>query len=286
MYPTAPAVRSRVRRSLGRLYFTCKRRLLWHFSGVSFARALRAAPLPHDVFTADSLIMRPLRNVDMHLQENKKINLALAVGRISGILLRPGETFSFWRLVGRPTRSKGYKDGLTLHQGHLETGVGGGLCQLSNLIYWMTLHTPLRVIERRRHSYDVFPDVGRNRPFGSGATVAYNYVDLQIHNPTAQTFQLRLWLDETHLQGEWRSDAPPQAGYRVFEKNHRFEPQPWGGYLRRNELYRLVSRQDSRMETEEFITANDALMLYNPSLTAAGPDLEPPAAPQPREHTP
>ena len=45
---------------------------------------------------------------------------------------------------------------------------GGGLCQLSNLIYWMTLHTPLTITERYRHSYDVFPDSNRTQPFGSG----------------------------------------------------------------------------------------------------------------------
>ena len=39
----------------------------------------------------------------------------------------------------------------------------------------MTLHTPLQVTERYRHSYDVFPDADRKLPFGSGATCAYNY---------------------------------------------------------------------------------------------------------------
>ena len=46
--------------------------------------------------------------------------------------------------------------------------LGGGLCQLSNLIYWMTLHTPLTITERYRHSYDVFPDSNRTQSFGSG----------------------------------------------------------------------------------------------------------------------
>ena len=45
---------------------------------------------------------------------------------------------------------------MVLHYGSFQTGIGGGLCQLSNLIYWMTLHTPLTVTERYRHSFDVF----------------------------------------------------------------------------------------------------------------------------------
>ena len=69
---------------------------------------------------------------------------------------------------------------MVLHYGSFQTGIGGGLCQLSNLIYWMTLHTPLTVTERYRHSFDVFPDSRRTQPFGSGATCSYNYLDLQI----------------------------------------------------------------------------------------------------------
>ncbi|MCK9911052.1 VanW family protein, partial [Microbacteriaceae bacterium K1510] len=89
------------------------------------------------------------------------------------------------------------------------SGVGGGLCQLSNLIYWMTLHTPLTVTERYRHSYDVFPDAERTLPFGSGATCYYNYLDLQISNLTEQPFQLQIALTESHLAGEWRANLPP-----------------------------------------------------------------------------
>ena len=94
----------------------------------------------------------------MWLQENKIINLKLAAPRIHGILIRPGEVFSYWKLIGNPSRRKGYVDGMILRNGTFAAGTGGGLCQLSNLIFWMTLHTPLTVIERHRHGYDVFPD--------------------------------------------------------------------------------------------------------------------------------
>lgn len=48
-----------------------------------------------------------------------------------------------------------------LFLGRIGSDVGGGLCQLSNLIFWMTFHTPLTVTERYRHSHDVFPDANR-----------------------------------------------------------------------------------------------------------------------------
>lgn len=89
--------------------------------------------------------------------------------------------------------------------GTFHRGVGGGLCQLSNLIYWMTLHTDLTVTERYRHSYDVFPDENRTQPFGSGATCVYNYRDLMVENRTVRPLQLSLQLTATELRGAWLS---------------------------------------------------------------------------------
>ena len=54
----------------------------------------------------------------------------------------------------------------------------------------MTVHTPHTVVERWRHSYDVFPDCGRTQPFGSGATCAWPSLDLQPQNRTATSFRL------------------------------------------------------------------------------------------------
>lgn len=115
-------------------------------------------------------LFRDLAGVDVRLQRNKVVNLGLALERLDGLVVRPGQRLSFWREVGDPTRSRGFVPGLVLRQGRLDEGVGGGLCQLTNLIYWITVHTPLTVAERWRHSYDVFPDRQRTQPFGSGAT--------------------------------------------------------------------------------------------------------------------
>lgn len=164
--------------------------------------------LPYLIAEHQTILLRKLKDVEMSLQRNKIINLQKAVTRVNKIIIQPGETFSYWRLIGKPTYKKGYKDGMVLYYGKFKTGVGGGLCQLSNLIYWMTLHSPLTVIERHRHSYDVFPDSNRTQPFGSGATYAYNYLDLQIKNETNIPYQLHIQLTDTHLVGEWRANEP------------------------------------------------------------------------------
>lgn len=263
-----PLQRSPLRQILGKEYFCLKEKIKWHVSGVRFASERKENSLQHCWIQHQSLLLRPLKDVDMKLQYNKIKNLQLAVGKLNGILIRPGETFSIWKLVGRPTKSKGYLPGMTLHNGHVSEGIGGGLCQLGNLIYWMALHTPLTVVKRWRHSYDVFPDTNRTLPFGSGATLSYNYIDLQLRNDTGFTFQLNLTIGERFLHGAFCSDVVSEKIYEVFEKAHRFELQWWGGYTRHNEIWRKISSKDGELIDEELVTENHAIMMYNPLLTS------------------
>ena len=80
---------------------------------------------------------------NMAPQENKTVNLSIAAPKVSGIVIKPQETFSFWQLVGEATEKKGYKPGLTIKQGTTSNGIGGGMCQFTNLIHWMILEMQL-----------------------------------------------------------------------------------------------------------------------------------------------
>jgi vancomycin resistance protein VanW len=222
--------------------------------------------LPYMVKSHKTPLLRILKDVDMWYQYNKIINLKLAIKKLNGIVLQPGETFSYWKLIGKPSKRKGYVDGMVLYYGSFKPGVGGGLCQLSNLIYWITLHTPLTVTERHRHSYDVFPDSNRTQPFGSGATCAYNYLDLQIKNNTTQPFQLNVTVTETDLEGEWRSLEQPVYSYEIYEKEHKITHEYWGAYIRHNLIYRRVYNNQKKLIDDEYLTHNHALMMYEPFL--------------------
>lgn len=61
--------------------------------------------------------------MDLQLQENKAVNLSLAAPKVNGILIRPGETLSFWHLVGSLTAKKGYREGLTIESGVPSQGI-------------------------------------------------------------------------------------------------------------------------------------------------------------------
>lgn len=259
-----PIQRSSIRRKLGREYFIWKRKLTWWLGTNKWARVSQANDFEHTVFKHQSLILRPLKDVDMYLQENKRTNLRLAIEHLNSVVIQPGETFSLWKLVGRPSKSKGYLEGLVLKQGQIAKDTGGGLCQLGNLLFWMFAHSPLSITERHRHGFDVFPDVNRKVPFGAGATLSYNYIDLQVKNETKNSFQLKLWLDKTHLQGKLLSRDALNVTFRVEERDHVMQQQIWGGYSRHNRIVQ-VSTTDSG-ETEKLLVENHAIMMYEPFL--------------------
>lgn len=261
-----PIKRSKYRLFAGKIYYTLSRYLLWHSSSFKFAHYKNLHTLKYEYFSHETPLLRELKDVDMQYQYNKIINLKIAVKKIDGIIIRPGETFSYWRLIGRPTSKKGYVPGMVLFCGSYTLGIGGGLCQLSNLIYWMTLHTPLTVVERYRHSFDVFPDSNRTQPFGSGATCVYPYRDLMIKNDTNDVFQLKVNVGQTNLEGSWLSSNKPVYKYEVIEKSHQFKSEYWGGFSRHNELYRKRYAMTGEFIDEEYITENHALMMYSPFL--------------------
>ena len=247
-----------------------KRKLKDFFRKTVFAHERISDSLPVLVYQHKSLIRRRLGNVDMQLQENKATNLALAVTHIHGLLVRPGETFSVWKLIGRTTERKGYKEGLTIAKGQPSKGIGGGLCQLSNLIHWMILHSELTIVEHHHHDgLDLFPDYGRKIPFGTGTSISFNYIDYRVKNETDNTYQLRLWVDGEYLCGELRAKAPQPHTFHIHAENEYFSRK--GDAIYRNgQVYRdVIDRGTGRHLESQLIRTNHAKVMYDlpPSIT-------------------
>lgn len=212
-----------------------------------------------------SLLLRELDPDQMHLQRNKVTNLRLAASRTDGLVIAPGDTFSFNRVVGNCTRRKGYLDGMKLSNGSAEAGVGGGICQLANLVHWMVLHSPLTVVERSEHSFDPFPDNGRVLPWGVGCSIVYNYVDLVVRNDTDHPFQLRTWVGDRHLHGQLRTDERPVHSYTVEAREEQFLRRE-GQVFRRNQIWRrTIDRRTGDQVGEELVKSNCALVVYEPA---------------------
>lgn len=227
-----------------------------------FAKHLMKTSYAYTCKKHQSLLRRRLGDSDPQLQENKIVNLSIAASKIDGIVISPGEVFSFWELVGKTTKAKGYIEGMQLSRGEVKTGFGGGICQLANLLYWMALHTPLTISERHHHSFDPFPDEGRVLPFGSGASVFYNYVDLRFRNTTEQSFQIRVWLTDDHLKGAIYTNEEMRYSYHLEERNHSFSKQHEKNF-RQNEIWRkTVDKRTGNYMKEELLIKNHAEVKY------------------------
>ena len=168
------------------------------------------------------MLRRKLGDSDPRLQEQKITNLKQAVKNLNGVVILPGKFFSLWSIVGEPSAKNGYVNGMLLSGGKVIEGMGGGLCQLSNFLFWIFLHVPSEVVQRYHHSIDVFPDSGRVLPFGSGATILYNFIDLKIKNISDQPLQLKMWITDKHLKGQLLVPKRIESKFHVFEKNHTF----------------------------------------------------------------
>lgn len=132
---------------------------------------------------------------------NKVHNISIAIKKLNGICIAPGQIFSFWHLVGSPSAKNNYQKSRSIVAGKLEAETGGGLCQLSGLIYYLSLHAGLTILERHAHSLDIYRDEERFTPLGSDATVAYGYKDLRLKNDLPFPVQFKFMVTENSLTG-------------------------------------------------------------------------------------
>jgi vancomycin resistance protein VanW len=237
----------------------------WYFDNEHYSNYLSDEKLKYRIKKHQSVLIRKLGLSDVQLQYNKVENLKVAIKQINGIVIKPNETFSFCKLVGIPTEKKGYKMGMELSFGEAKTGIGGGLCQISNLIHWLIIHSPLTVIERYHHSFDPFPDDNRVLPFGSGATVFFNYRDYSFKNNTDFEFQINLWLTDKCLEGELRCNKELDFAYHTEEREHEFLRINQNFY-RKNEIWRkkIAKFEGGKILQSELVTKNFARVTYLP----------------------
>ncbi|MBQ5970601.1 MAG: VanW family protein [Clostridia bacterium] len=243
-----------------------RRNLRDAMSKEQFAKEKRADPLPNIVKSHTSVLVRRLHGVDLTLQENKVTNIRLACEKVNGLIIRPGETFSFWRTIGKTDRRAGYLAGMTIKRGAVGQGIGGGLCQMANMVHWLVLNSPLTDTELHHHSDALFPDERRRVPFGTGTSVFYNNVDYRFKNTTDQCVQLLTWIEGGELCGELRSETPFPYRYKIVEENHHFRKEG-DDYYRISQVYQLTIDRDSGETVEKkLVLDNHSKVMYDHAL--------------------
>lgn len=169
-------------------------------------------------------IAQPIKQ--SHLWQGKLANLQRGVAALDGVKIAPGELFSFWHWLGRPSAARGFAPGRAIRD-DVETGdAGGGLCQLSGIAYELGLRAGLSVAERHAHSRDLYADEAeRFTPLGLDATVVWPWKDLRLENQLDVPVMLRFGVEglilTAWLEAEVALPVQPLALEREDHADHR-----------------------------------------------------------------
>ena len=87
------------------------------------------------------------------LNHARSNNLELAASKINGLILSPGETFSYNKTVGARTIQTGYQEAAIYSDGQVVDGIGGGICQISSNLYNLAVLANLEITERHNHQF-------------------------------------------------------------------------------------------------------------------------------------
>lgn len=214
--------------------------------GRCYAKNIDNKQLPYKLFEASGTLYNRNTGFDMVYQENKVFNLKLAAKTLNGLLIRPGETISLWRLIRHADKHTPYKDGLTVTDGKLTTAYGGGMCEMSNLFHWVFLHTPLTVIERVGHEVKEFPEPNSDKIKGVDATISEGWIDLKACNDTDCTYQISVTFDDENIIGAVFADRPPQVFFKVVNGDIAYFRENGGIYQ-----HVKVEREEIDADTSE-----------------------------------
>jgi vancomycin resistance protein YoaR len=126
--------------------------------------------------------------------DNRRGNIALVAQKLTGAVVKPGETFSFNHTVGARTVKAGYREAPIIVDGEKKKGIGGGVCQVSTTLYNAALEAGFEIVERHEHTKDV-----AYVPDGKDAAVSYGSWDLRFRNTTASAYVIRCEVTQTRV---------------------------------------------------------------------------------------
>jgi vancomycin resistance protein VanW len=135
-------------------------------------------------------------------------NLRIAAARLSHVIVPDGQIISFWAQVGPPNEANGFKLGRSLFENNLSADIGGGLCQISGLLYELGLRAGMAIMERHAHSRDLYTEHTRFAPLGLDATVVWGYKDVRLRNTSGAPMGFDFDVEEDRIVGRALARCP------------------------------------------------------------------------------
>lgn len=180
---------------------------------------LMITPPEHTTEELASLLFRDVlseHSTDLTASKVRSMNVQLAAEAINGLVLMPGEVFSYNDVVGQRTTEKGYGEAPAYVNGDTTLEIGGGICQVSSTIYYCTLLANLQITERHYHTFQV-----TYLPPGMDATVSWNGPNFRFTNSTEYPLKLETYREGqklfVKLHGTKTDDTYVKMTYDVLE---------------------------------------------------------------------
>lgn len=178
--------------------------------------------LSYECSNAKTLMINDHSGYDILYQVNKVDNLKLTSKTLNKILIYPSETFSFCLLMQVVKKYGRYKDGLVLIDGKIVAKKGGGICQISNLLYYLFLMSPLTVVERHGHKLKSLPNNESDALDGIDATINSGWLDLKVRNDTNDIYQIVIDFDDDYMYGRLLTNNMPEIDYEIINSNLKY----------------------------------------------------------------
>lgn len=149
---------------------------------------------------------------------NRNYNMLLASDSINGIILNPGDTFSYNDVIlSRRTPKRDYKDAGVISNGEIVDAIGGGICQISSTLYNAALYSGMTITERRNHSLKV-----GYLPAGRDATASWGSIDFCFRNDLSVPVKIESVMKNGAIKIRFLSPSDPGIGkidLKVTENN-------------------------------------------------------------------
>jgi vancomycin resistance protein YoaR len=162
---------------------------------------------------------------------NRAYNISVAASALNNLLVAPGETVSFNRIVGPRSSEEGYRTAPVIIENELREGLGGGVCQVSTTLYNAVLLADLEVLERKNHSLPV-----SYVPVGQDATVVYGAIDLRFRNNTDSYLYIKT------------SAADGRITVKIFGNHHNHPRVEIKSVVIETIDYRTIYEEDENLE--------------------------------------
>ena len=224
--------------SLVRSYGLARR---WAVDRITGRHCLFASPTDQPEVCFESRILLRQNIMRTESYDAKLGNISLAFSKLNNVVVQPGQIFSFWYLVGEPSKGNGYLLSRSLLNGKLVQDYGGGLCQLAGMIYHLSLLAGLKIMERHPHSRDIYQEHERFTPLGSDAAVAYGIKDLSMQNSLPSPIQFCFTIENEQLAGRVCSM------YAISERVIAFVRQDDVDSMRTVETYAVAGKSGRKL---------------------------------------